>query len=315
MRAFIYKKNFGVMVVDFINTPFKKLQGVEKPIHVFEQGESGNIDEVVVAAFGEEWLKFSNFKQADINQFGDEYFDIADDTILNRNAYVLDMGCGSGRFSRYLSSSVGFIEVLDPSEAIWAAEKLLCGIDNVRMISASADTIPFADDTFDLVMSIGVLHHIPDTKLAMQKCVNKVKPGGYFFVYLYYNLDNRGFGFRLIFKMVTLLRRLISAMPSKLKKAMCDVLAVLVYLPMIGIGKLLGKMGAKALAKKMPLSYYQDKSFFIIRNDALDRFGTRLEQRFSKAQIQQMMEGCGLQDIRFSNHKPYWHAIGRKSNV
>jgi 2-polyprenyl-3-methyl-5-hydroxy-6-metoxy-1,4-benzoquinol methylase len=300
------------MVADFNKEPVKEIQGKEKPVYIFGQSTGSNVDAAVIASFGEEWLKFSNFNEADINQFGDEYFDIADAAILNKDAYVLDMGCGSGRFSRYLSGKVGFIEMLDPSEAIWAAEKLLCGIDNVRMINASADSIPFADDTFDLVMSIGVLHHIPNTQMAMKNCVSKVKPGGHFFVYLYYNLDNRGFAFRLLFKIVTMARKFISSMPSGIKKFMCDLLAVLVYMPVITFGKLLYKAGLKELAKKLPLSYYQDKSFFIIRNDALDRFGTRLEHRFSKVQIQVMMEDCGLTNIQFSDNKPYWHAIGEK---
>ncbi len=300
------------MVADFSKKPLKEIQGKEKLVYIFDQGKGVNLNEAVVAAFGEEWLKFSNFKEADINQFGDEYFDIVDATILNKNTYVLDMGCGSGRFSRYLSSRVGFIEALDPSEAVWAAEQLLCGIDNVRLINASADSIPFVDDTFDFVMSIGVLHHIPNTQMAMKNCVEKVKPGGHFFVYLYYNLDNSGLTFRLIFKFVSLIRKFISSLPSGIKKFMCDLLAILVYLPVIIVGKLLDKAGFKQLAKKLPLSYYQDKSFFIIRNDALDRFGTALEHRFSKAEIKVMMESCGLINIHFSDNKPYWHAIGKK---
>jgi 2-polyprenyl-3-methyl-5-hydroxy-6-metoxy-1,4-benzoquinol methylase len=300
------------MIADFSIVPVSKIQGKEKTVYIFEEEQGSNIDAAVVTSFGEEWQKFSNFNEKDINQFGDEYFDIADDSILNKKTYVLDMGCGSGRFSRYLSSRVGFIEMMDPSSAIWAAEKLLCGIQNVRLINASADSIPFSDNTFDLVMSIGVLHHIPDTQLAMKKCVDKVKPGGHFFVYLYYNLDNRGFVFRSIFYVISLIRKIVSSMPSGIKKAICDLLAVLIYMPMVILGKILNTTGAKNLAAKMPLSYYQDKSFFIIRNDALDRFGTRLEHRFSKQQIFMMMEACGLTNICFSERKPYWHAIGTK---
>ena len=51
----------------------------------------------------------------------------------------------------------------------------------------------------------------------------------------------------------------------------------------------------------------------IIRNDALDRFGTPLEKRFSKKQIHEMMEEAGLDDIIFSPNEPYWHAIGKKA--
>jgi hypothetical protein len=63
---------------------------------------------------------------------------------------------------------------------------------------------------------------------------------------------------------------------------------------------------------KIPLSYYSNKSFNVIRNDSLDRFGTPLEQRFSKKQIEKMMQKAGLHDIKFSNNQPYWHVMGQK---
>jgi hypothetical protein len=50
-----------------------------------------------------------------------------------------------------------------------------------------------------------------------------------------------------------------------------------------------------------------------MRTDALDRFGTRLEHRFSRDQIRSMMLACGLVDIRFSDQTPFWVACGRKA--
>jgi hypothetical protein len=43
-----------------------------------------------------------------------------------------------------------------------------------------------------------------------------------------------------------------------------------------------------------------------MRTDALDRFGTRLEQRYAKEYVATMLEGAGLEDIRFSDSAPYW---------
>lgn len=63
----------------------------------------------------------------------------------------------------------------------------------------------------------------------------------------------------------------------------------------------------------LPLSFYRDKSFYIMRNDALDRFGTPLERRFSREEIQAMMVSAGLVDIQFSEGPPYWRAVGRKA--
>ena len=64
-----------------------------------------------------------------------------------------------------------------------------------------------------------------------------------------------------------------------------------------------------------PLSYYRDKSFYVMRTDALDRFGTRLEKRFSKRQIKAMLESAGLKNIQFSHKLPYWCAVGFKGRI
>lgn len=60
----------------------------------------------------------------------------------------------------------------------------------------------------------------------------------------------------------------------------------------------------------LPLGFYRHLSFYTMRTDALDRFGTRLEQRFTRKQIQSMMESAGLINIRFSDDAPYWCAVG-----
>jgi hypothetical protein len=64
--------------------------------------------------------------------------------------------------------------------------------------------------------------------------------------------------------------------------------------------------------RHIPLQVYERQSFYVIRNDSLDRFGTPLEQRFSRKQIKEMMEKAGLTDIVFSEKLPYWHAVGKK---
>jgi hypothetical protein len=106
---------------------------------------------------------------------------------------------------------------------------------------------------------------------------------------------------------------MISKMPSKIKKIICDILAVVAYMPFVLLAKFFFAIGAKKMARSIPLSAYANKDFYIIRNDALDRFGTKLEQRFTKAEIQAMMQEAGLTDIRFGNDNAFWHAIGKKA--
>ena len=62
-----------------------------------------------------------------------------------------------------------------------------------------------------------------------------------------------------------------------------------------------------------PLALYRDRSFYSMRTDARDRFGTPLEKRFRAGEIRQMMMEAGLTEIRFSDSPPYWCAVGKKA--
>jgi SAM-dependent methyltransferase len=282
-----------------------------KDVHVFNT-EDDNIDQVTVESFGEEWSKFNYFDEKEIENIGNEYFDIVDFSKYDEQSTVLDVGCGTGRWSIYLSSKFSNVYAMDPSKAIYAAANLTKDIPGVHLIKASAENIPFEDETFDLVISLGVLHHIPDTQKALNTIVKKVNKGGQCLIYLYYALDNRSFFYKMIFYTSSFFRFFISKSPSFLKKIICDLIAIFVYLPFIFLSKLVKTVLGEKWGNKIPLSYYSNKSFNVIRNDSLDRFGTPLEQRFSKKQIEKMMQKAGLHDIKFSNNQPYWHVMGQK---
>lgn len=299
------------MKCEFITQPDRIIETKHRGINIFNINGQ-NIDKKVVDGFGDEWLKFYEYDDDLIAKVASEYFNILNADMINAGTYALDIGCGTGRWTKYLSKKVRFIEAVDPSHAIFAADKLLGEIKNVRLSQASIETLPFADETFDFVMSVGVLHHIPDTRKALNDCVKKVKRGGYFYVYLYYNLDRRGPFYRTLFKMSELVRRIVSRLPGKIKHFVCDILAILFYMPFILAGRLIKFLGFNNLAKRMPLYCYQNRPLFLIRNDTLDRFGTRLEQRFTPKQIFEMMENAGLTDIVISQDVPYYHAVGKK---
>lgn len=291
-------------------TPSKVEQVEDKEIYLFSDlGE--NIDNKTVESFGEEWTTFSQFSDEEISKAGDQYFDIVDDSWV-RDKYILDVGCGTGRWTRYIASKAKFVEAIDPSKAVYSAASMLQDYENTRISMAGVDTIPFEDNSFDFVFSLGVLHHIPDTAAAMKRCVEKLKPNGYFLVYLYYNFEQRGIVFKSIFWLSSLLRFLVSKLPATLKKRTCNLLAIVIYFPFIYLSKMIEFFGMKKLSNQIPLSYYKTHSTNIVFNDALDRFGTPLEQRFSREDIRTMMENAGLTDILFSENEPYWHAIGRK---
>ena len=299
------------MKSNYNRQPLQTIAPNGREISIFDISGS-NIDEKVVEEFGEEWLKFHEFSDEMISKSVGEYFDIINDTIINKNTYALDIGCGSGRWTKVMAPRAGFIEAVDPSNAIIAADRLLRDIDNVRLTKASINTLPFEDETFDFAMCVGVLHHIPNTQQAMIDCVKKVKRGGYFYTYLYHDISHKGFLTRTAFAISDNLRKVISRMPAGVKKFTCDIIASVVYLPLVSASRFFSRIGMKSLAKKIPLADYSNKAFFVMRNDALDRFGTRLEQRFTRKQVEEMMRASGLDEIVISDGTPYWHGVGKR---
>ena len=137
-----------------------------------------------------------------------------------------------------------------------------------------------------------------------------LKPGAPFQVYLYYAFDNRSFLFKLIWRCSDLLRRAVSKFPACLKHLVTDVLAVLVYFPLARLSLIVERMGFKVAS--IPLSFYRNHSFYTMRTDSRDRFGTPLEQRFTKKEIAAMLDVAGLRDVCFSDRAPFWCAVGIK---
>jgi len=273
---------------------------------------TSNIDNQVVAGFGDEWSRFDQtaLSDAELRTMFDNYFNIFPWDKLPPTAVGFDLGCGSGRWAKLVAPRVGKLSLLDPSpDALAVAKRNLAGADNCEFHLAGAANIPFADDSCDFGYSLGVLHHIPDTEAGLRACVAKLKPGAPFLLYLYYSFDNRPAWFRGLWKMSNAIRTVICRLPHVPRYAISQVLAALVYFPLARTALILEKLGVDPA--HFPLSQYRHNSFYVMRNDALDRFGTRLEKRFSKKEIQEMMERSGLRDITFSTTS-FWTAVGTK---
>ena len=114
----------------------------------------------------------------------------------------------------------------------------------------------------------------------------------------------------MIWHISDLIRRMIYILPESIKRRVTDFIALTVYFSLARLALLLEFIGINN--KQIPLSYYRNKSFYTMRTDARDRFGTPLEQRFDKKQIEKMMFDAGLSQIHFSDQAPYWCVVGIK---
>jgi ubiquinone/menaquinone biosynthesis C-methylase UbiE len=272
-----------------------------------------NIDHKVVSDFGLEWNKF-DYKKVNkkyLKKIFNDYFGIFPFEKINKNSIGFDMGSGTGRWAKFIAPKVKKLYCIEPSSlAIKKAKVNLKLYKNCIFEKCSVSKNSLKNNSQDFGYSLGVLHHVPDTLLALKSCTKKLKSGAPFLLYLYYKMDNRPAWFRLIWKISNIARIIISNLPFFLKYPISQFIAVFVYLPSSAILKILKKI--KIEIKNFPLSFYYNKSFYIMRTDALDRFGTKIEKRFTKNEIEIMMKKSKLKNIKFSNKEPYWIAVGTK---
>jgi ubiquinone/menaquinone biosynthesis C-methylase UbiE len=275
---------------------------------------AANIDRRTVEGFGEEWAAFTQEElgREEQQRLFDQYFSLFPFDRLSPDAEGFDLGCGTGRWAALVAERVGRLHCIDPAaKALAVARRRLASAPNVALHKRDVDRLPMPDGSQDFGYSIGVLHHIPDTGAALARCVAKLKPGAPFLVYIYYAFDNRPAWFRSIWKVSEIGRSGISRLPFGPRKAITGAIAALIYWPLARAASAAERLGRPV--GNWPLAEYRYRSFYSMRTDALDRFGTRLEQRFTRDEIERMMQASGLEDIQFRDGPPFWVACGSKA--
>lgn len=274
-----------------------------------------NVDERTVDSFGAEWRHFDQSAVAsrELDQLFQQYFRIFPWSKIPHDAVGFDAGVGSGRWARRVAARIGRLHCLDASsDALDVARRSLADMDNVYFELASLGSLPFATNSMDMGYCLGVLHHLPQPEKGLAECVRALKPGAPLLVYVYYALDERPLWFRAIWHASDGLRRAISRLPPVPKRWVTNTIALVAYFPLARLARLLHKLGRAP--DNLPLSFYRNRSFYTMRTDALDRFGTPVEKRFSIEELRTMMNTCGLSQIEVSTEPPYWCAVGIKTD-
>jgi len=270
-----------------------------------------NLDQEVINSFGREWAAF-DYSETGNDEALDAQFLAYSSTIDLRqfnssSSVAADFGAGSGRWTSRLLPHFSTVYALEPSDgAIKVLKKKFANEPRVKIFQETVGANSIPAESLDLAMSLGVLHHIPDTELAIKDVASRIKSGGVFLCYLYYKLENKPLFYRGLFWVSNLLRWMISRLPYRARRLIAQFIAVLIYLPLARTSKILGNRGKDV--SNFPLHHYANMPFVMLQNDALDRFGTRLEQRFSKKDITKMLRNAGLDisTLKFSDLEPFW---------
>jgi SAM-dependent methyltransferase len=143
---------------------------------------------------------------------------------------VLDAGCGVGR-QALLIRRFGAREVwaMDLGDIVATARQVLADVDGTHVVQGDLLNPPFAragdGGGFDLVLSIGVLHHLPDPRAGVLALSELVRPGGTLFVWVY-SAENA----RRTRSLIEALRRVTTRLPRRVLPVLTWPLATVVWL-------------------------------------------------------------------------------------
>lgn len=254
--------------------------------------------------FGEQWTRFTDNSgyYGSSELFGDIVGPLLDAADVC-GAAVADIGSGTGRIvEMLLAAGAAQVAAIEPSQAIEVLRRRFQGRgDRVTCHQVTGEGIEKLGP-FDLIVSVGVLHHIPEPDPVVTAAYEALRPGGRLFVWLY---AREGNGLYLAF--AAPLRMLTKRLPDRL----LDGLVRLLDLPL---------MAYIWLCRYLPLpmrDYMRnvigrmapDKRRLII----FDQLNPEYAKYYSGAEAEALLARAGFSDIRLHRRHGYsWSVVGTK---
>ena len=263
-------------------------------------------------SFGWQWQHFSEWHPEFEAQFLDWIYPLEPSSF--RGKRVLDAGCGTGRHAFHAASyGAEAVIALDLSSAVDAARENLREVDSVHVVQGDLLRPPFRTSAngggFDLIYSIGVLHHLPDPYAGFQTLLHYLRPGGTIAIWVY-GYENNG----LVRNAVEPLRRISTRVPPPLVRGLAWPLAVGFHAVARGIYKPL----PRRISRHLPLSEYMisvaDFSFRQNYGIVFDQLAAPTATYLRGSEVKRWFAEAGLDQIEISHrHGNSWRGQGRMS--
>jgi len=226
---------------------------------------------------------------------------------------ILDAGCGAGTDLARLGGEKGVeivgVELSDGGCRASFEQSL--ALPTAHVIQADLRHLPFDDDSFDLVYSYGVLHHLPAPQDGVRELVRVLKPTARVAAYLYEDFSDRTLAWRWLLAVVNQLRRVTLRLSHPLLYRLCQMASPLTYaLFTIPFRMLRSVPGLSPVASRLP--YRHATGPFSLAGDLYDRFSAPIEWRYSEIEARGLFQDAGLRDVVTAKDRG-WMVAGAKA--
>ena len=251
------------------------------------------------AAFGYSWSHYPKQNPYTEEQWRDWVVPLTESDFAGK--LVLDAGCGLAGFAEYAAEwGAARVVGVDLSEAVDAARERVG--DRIDLVQGDLFALPFADGSFDLAYSIGVLHHLPDPERGFRAVAATVKPGGRVFAWVY-GRENNG----LLVRVIDPLRRLFfSRLPHALLKwGVALPLAALLW-PAV--------LAARANVRFPYASYFRflgRRDFAFTHGVVFDQLVAPTTHYIPRGEFERWFRSAGLVDVTITHrNENSWRGVG-----
>ena len=260
-------------------------------------------------SFGYEWHRFPEMYGEWERQFLDYMKPHAADFFPGKK--ILDAGCGNGRFAYYAAKYGAEVWAIDLGPAVEVARRNT-ETRNVHVVQADLHNPPFAVESFDFIYSIGVLHHLPDPEAAFQNLLHFLRPGGVVQIYLYWKPEQRPIKAAML-SGISAARRLTTRMPHGAVYALAYPTAAVAFAFFVWPYRILRRLPVvHRMAEEIPLKQYANLPFRVCVNDQLDRLSAPIENRYTRADVQNWLARASLEAPSVAENFG-WIGTGRKA--